>query len=165
MPRPPVSAAVSRACFVGVPRARWHHPSCLREPRGQRADAALPQQPAVTTEHFQYVLSGTNGDALRNTLIFSGIAAPVSAVFALFAGWLVQRGKWPGRRALDLLLILPAAIPGIFFGLGYLLAFNQRWLDSSIEACSSSSPFVLLEHSGGLSGGSGGSSPNRSLDR
>src|SRR5207245_6729248 len=77
----------------------------------------------------QYVLSGTNGDALRNTFVFSGIAAAVSAVFALFAAWLVQRGAWPGRRLLDLLLILPAAIPGIFFGLGYLLAFNQRWLD------------------------------------
>src|SRR5205823_1685822 len=89
----------------------------------------FPNNLQFTTEHFQYVLSGTNGDALRNTLVFSSVAAAISAVFALFAGWLVQRGSWRGRQALDLLLILPAAIPGIFFGLGYLLAFNQRWLD------------------------------------
>jgi len=61
----------------------------------------FPNNLQVTGEHFQYVLSGTNGDALRNTLVFSGVAAAVSAIFALFAGWLVQRGQWPGRRALD----------------------------------------------------------------
>jgi iron(III) transport system permease protein len=27
------------------------------------------------------------------------------------------------------LAIMPAAVPGIFFGIGYATAFNQRWLD------------------------------------
>jgi iron(III) transport system permease protein len=129
MPRPPVSAAVSWACFVACLALA----GVILLVYGSLVVSALtlrfPNNLQFTTEHFQYVLSGTNGDALRNTLVFGGIAAPVSAVFALFAGWLVERGRWPGRRALDLLLILPAAIPGIFFGLGYLLAFNQRWLD------------------------------------
>src|SRR5881409_1573782 len=129
MPRPPVSPGVSRACFV----ACLGLAGVILLVYGSLVVSALtlrfPNNLQFTTEHFQYVLSGTNGDALRNTLVFSGIAAAVSAVFALFAGWLVQRGQWPARRALDLLLILPAAIPGIFFGLGYLLAFNQKWLD------------------------------------
>src|SRR3989442_764322 len=129
MPRPPVSPGVSRACFV----ACLGLAGVILLVYGSLVVSALtlrfPNNLQFTTEHFQYVLSGTNGDALRNTLIFSGVAAAVSAVFALFAGWLVQRGQWPGRRALGLLLILPAAIPGIFFGLGYLVAFNQRWLD------------------------------------
>jgi iron(III) transport system permease protein len=30
---------------------------------------------------------------------------------------------------LDLLLIMPAAIPGLFFGIGYATAFNEPWLD------------------------------------
>jgi len=89
----------------------------------------FPNNLQFTLEHFQYVTTGTNGEALRNTLVFSSVAAGFSAIFALFAAWLVQRGQWPGKRALDLLLILPAAIPGIFFGLGYVTAFNQRWLD------------------------------------
>src|SRR5919204_1522793 len=129
MPRPPVSATVSLACFAACLALA----GVILLVYGSLVVSALtlrfPNNLQVTTEHFQYVLSGTNGDALRNTLVFSGIAAGISAVFALFAGWLVQRGTWPGRRALDLLLILPAAIPGIFFGLGYLVAFNQRWLD------------------------------------
>ena len=124
-----VSPGVSRACFV----ACLGLAGVILLVYGSLVVSALtlrfPNNLQFTTEHFQYVLSGTNGDALRNTLIFSGVAAAVSAVFALFAGWLVQRGQWPGRRALDLLLILPAAIPGIFFGLGYLVAFNQKWLD------------------------------------
>ena len=129
MPRPPVSRGVSWACFA----ACLVLAGVILLVYGSLVVSALtlrfPNNLQFTTEHFQYVLSGTNGDALRNTLVFSGVAAAVSAVFALFAGWLVQRGQWPGRRALDLLLILPAAIPGIFFGLGYLTAFNQRWLD------------------------------------
>src|SRR6266704_5470663 len=129
MPRPPVSAAVSRACFVACLLLA----GVILLVYGSVVVSALtlrfPNNLQFTTEHFQYVLSVTNGDALRNTLVFSSVAAAVSAVLALFAGWLVQRGKWPARGALDLLLILPAAIPGIFFGLGYLLAFNQRWLD------------------------------------
>jgi iron(III) transport system permease protein len=30
---------------------------------------------------------------------------------------------------LDFLLIMPAAIPGLFFGIGYATAFNEAWLD------------------------------------
>src|SRR5438128_1200420 len=120
MPRPPVSAAVSRACFAACLALA----GLILLVYGSLVVSALtlrfPNNLQFTPEHFQYVLSGTNGDALRNTLVFSGIAAAFSAIFALFAGWLVQRGTWPGRGALDLLLILPAAIPGIFFGLGYV---------------------------------------------
>src|SRR5213594_3895905 len=128
MPRPPVGAAVNWACFVACLALA----GLILLVYGSLVVSALtlrfPNNLTFTTEHFQFVLSGTNGDALRNTLVFSGVAAAFSAVFALFAGWLVQRGTWPGRRVLDLLLILPAAIPGIFFGLGYLLAFDRGWL-------------------------------------
>src|SRR6266571_5322017 len=95
MPRPPVSAAVSRACFVACLALA----GVILLVYGSLVVSALtlrfPNNLQLTTEHFKYVLSGTNGDALRNTLVFSSVAAAVSAVFALFAGWLVQRGKWP----------------------------------------------------------------------
>jgi iron(III) transport system permease protein len=61
--------------------------------------------------------------------VFGLVAAAFSAVFALVAGWLVERGSWSGRRVLDFLLIMPAAIPGLFFGIGYATAFNEPWLD------------------------------------
>jgi iron(III) transport system permease protein len=129
MPRPPVSATVSWACFAACVGLAGVILLVYGSLLVSAITLRFPNNLQVTGEHFQYVLSGTNGDALRNTLVFSAIAAMLSAILAMFAGWLVQRGQWPARRALDLLLILPAAIPGIFFGLGYVLTFNQRWLD------------------------------------
>ena len=34
----------------------------------------------------------------------------------------------PGRGAVDFVALTPAAVPGIFFGIGYALTFNQPWL-------------------------------------
>jgi iron(III) transport system permease protein len=56
-------------------------------------------------------------------------AACLCALLAVLLGFLVQRREWPGRRLVDFVAILPAAVPGIFFGIGYASAFNQRWLD------------------------------------
>src|SRR5437867_2705990 len=89
----------------------------------------FPVNTAFTTSHFEYVFSGVNGVALRNTLVYGLTAAAFSSVFALLAAWLVQRGIWSGRRILDFLLIMPAAVPGLFFGIGYATAFNEQWLD------------------------------------
>jgi iron(III) transport system permease protein len=129
MPRPPVPAALSRACFV----------ACLAlailiiTVYGSLVVSALtktfPTNLTFTTEHFSYITSGTNGSALQNTLVFGLVAAAFSAAFALLAGWLVQRVAFSGARVLDFLLIMPAAIPGLFFGIGYATAFNEPWLD------------------------------------
>jgi iron(III) transport system permease protein len=88
---------------------------------------AFPTNMLFTTEHYQYL--GENNQSLRNTLMFGLAAAAFSAAFAVLAAFLVERGRWRGRRVLDFLLIMPAAVPGLFFGLGYAIAFNQPWLD------------------------------------
>ena len=129
MPRPPVPLAVSAACFVACLALAGLLILVYGTLVVSAFTAVFPSNLAFTTRHFEFVATGTNGDALKNTLVFSTVAAGLSAVFALFAGWLVQRGDWPGRGVLDFLLIMPAAIPGIFFGIGYLTAFNQAWLD------------------------------------
>jgi iron(III) transport system permease protein len=72
---------------------------------------------------------GANSLSLRNTLVYGGSAAIICSLFAILLGFLVQRRDWPGKRVVDFIAILPAAVPGIFFGIGYATAFNQRWLD------------------------------------
>ena len=129
MPRPPVPRALSAACFFACLALAALLVLVYGTLVVSAFTAVFPTNLTFTVRHFEFVATGTNGDALRNTLTFSVVAAAFSAVFALFAGWLVQRGTWPGRGALDFLLIMPAAIPGIFFGIGYLTAFNQAWLD------------------------------------
>ena len=129
MPRPPVPRAVSWACFVACLALAGIIALVYGSLVVSALTVAFPGNPTFTTGNFQYIFSGPNGTALQNTLVYGLTAAALSSLLALVAGWLTQRGQWPGRRALDLLLIMPAAIPGLFFGIGYALAFNEPWLD------------------------------------
>jgi iron(III) transport system permease protein len=129
MPRPPVPAWLSWVCFAicGALCAM------ILLVYGSLVVSAFtltfPINTTFSTSHFEYVFSGVNGVALRNTLVYGLSAAAFSSLFALLAAWLVQRGVWSGRRVLDFLLIMPAAVPGLFFGIGYATAFNEAWLD------------------------------------
>jgi iron(III) transport system permease protein len=53
----------------------------------------------------------------------------VSASFALVSAYLVARKEFAGKKTLDFIAILPAAIPGVFFGIGYSLSFNTPPID------------------------------------
>lgn len=127
MPRPPVPPVLSWACFAACLTLAGLILLVYGTLIVSSLTRAFPTNLAFTTQHFEYL--GAHSDSLRNTLVFGLIAAAFSAFFALFAAFLVERGSWPGRRVLDFMLILPAAVPGIFFGIGYATAFNQPWLD------------------------------------
>src|SRR5438477_1633814 len=129
MPRPPVPPAVSWACFAACLALAGMITLVYGSLLVSALTVAFPGNTTPTLNNFEYIFSGPNGTALQNTLVFGLSAAAVSSVLAVVAAWLTQRGAWTGRRILDLLLILPAAIPGLFFGIGYALAFNEPWLD------------------------------------
>jgi iron(III) transport system permease protein len=127
MPRPPVPRGVSLACF-GV---------CLVLAGlivlvyGVLVLSALvesyPFNFTPTLRHFEYV--GAHFTSLRNSLLYAGVAAVVCSLFAVLLAYVVQRKVWVGRGLVDFVAIAPAAVPGIFFGIGYATTFNQRWLD------------------------------------
>src|SRR5205814_2303139 len=48
----------------------------------------------------------------------------IGTVVALAAAYVVERKRPPGRRAIEALSLLPAALPGTVIGVGYILAFN-----------------------------------------
>ncbi len=127
MPRPPVPPVVSGVCFSACLSLAGLILLVYGTLLVSALTRAFPTDLKFTTEHFEYL--GAHSLSLRNTLVYGLVAATVSAFFALFAGFLVERGRWPGRGVLDFTLILPAAVPGIFFGIGYATAFNQVWLD------------------------------------
>ncbi len=131
MPRPPVPPLLSWSCFVACLALAGLIALVYGTLLVSALTVAFPTNLGVTLDNFEYL--GAHSLSLRNTLVYGGIAAAASALFALFAGFLVERGTWPGRRALDFLLILPAAVPGLFFGIGYLTAFNQPWVDAIAE--------------------------------
>jgi len=127
MPRPPVPAVVSWAAFAACSALALLIFLVFGTLLVSALTFAFPTNMRFTTEHFEYL--GQHNLSLRNTLTFGLSAAAFSAVFAVLAAFLVERGRWRGRRVLDFLLIMPAAVPGLFFGLGYVVAFNQPWLD------------------------------------
>lgn len=73
----------------------------------------------------QWRVAWTKLDHIRNSLVFAGAAALLATLLATLAAYLVDQKAFPGGRALDALCVLPAAVPGVFFGIGYLLAFNR----------------------------------------
>ncbi|HEY3081712.1 MAG TPA: iron ABC transporter permease [Chloroflexota bacterium] len=126
VPRPPVPPSVSRVCF-GL---------CLLLSGlillvyGVLVVSALvqafPFNMAPTTIHFEYV--GQHVTSLRNSLLYASVAALACSLLAVLLAYVVQRKSWPGRGVVDFVALTPAAVPGIFFGIGYALTFNQPWL-------------------------------------
>ena len=129
MPRPPVPAWLSWVCFAVCAALCGMILLVYGSLVVSAFTMTFPINTTFSTSHFEYVFSGVNGVALSNTLVYGLSAALFSSMFALLAAWLVQRGAWSGRRVMDFLLIMPAAVPGLFFGIGYATAFNEQWLD------------------------------------
>jgi len=64
-------------------------------------------------------------DHVRNSVVYAAIAGLVATSLATIAAYLVDQRAVPARRVVDFLCVLPAAVPGVFLGIGYLLAFNR----------------------------------------
>ena len=52
------------------------------------------------------------------------VAAPLGGLLAVVIAYLAERLRVPGRHVLTLVAMLPAAVPGVIFGIGYIVAFN-----------------------------------------
>ena len=63
-------------------------------------------------------------DTVWDSLRIAGIAAPIGGVFALLVAYVVERVRPPGADVLSFLALIPALLPGIIFGVGYIAAFN-----------------------------------------
>jgi iron(III) transport system permease protein len=127
MPRPPISRKVTWTCFgacLGLS-------GLILLVYGVLVLSAVvksyPFDFTFTLQHFDYVAA--HFTSLRNSLTYAGIGAVCCSLFAILLAYVVQRKRWVGRGAVDFLAIVPAAVPGIFFGIGYAVTFNQRWLD------------------------------------
>jgi iron(III) transport system permease protein len=60
---------------------------------------------------------------IQNSFVYSGIALLFGVAFGLPAAYLIVRTRVPGRDALDFVITLMLAFPGIAVGVSYLLAF------------------------------------------
>jgi iron(III) transport system permease protein len=61
---------------------------------------------------------------VRNSLLISGAAGVLAPLLGFTTAFLARGNPSAGRAVLDFAATLPAAIPGVFLGIGFLLAFN-----------------------------------------
>jgi iron(III) transport system permease protein len=75
-----------------------------------------------TLENFRVILL-ESPLLIKNSFLFSGIALLFGIAFGLPAAYLIVRTRVPGRNALDFVITLMLAFPGMAVGVSYLLAF------------------------------------------
>jgi len=76
-----------------------------------------------TLAHWRLGLA-QGGPQLITSLKIGALSALLTSAVAVLAAFITSRPTLPLRNAIDFLAVLPAALPGVFIGVGYLLAFN-----------------------------------------
>jgi len=85
-----------------------------------------PYDWSLTLKHYRFPSLGGYA-AIWTSLWISLIVGFLGALFTLVAGYIVEKKKPFGVQLLYLLSVMPAAIPGLVLGLGYILAFNRPY--------------------------------------
>lgn len=100
-----------------------------------------PYDPTLTIAHYLDMPEGYGPVATSLGVSFAAALGGIALVFALAAGLRSLPPHW--ARPLQFLATLPAAVPGMVLGLGYVLAFNHgplsTWLYGSaaiVASCS-----------------------------
>lgn len=75
-----------------------------------------------TLDNFRMIFLETPA-LIKNSFLFSGVALLFGIVFGLPAAYLIVRTRVPGKDALDFVITLMLAFPGVAVGVSYLLAF------------------------------------------
>ncbi len=76
--------------------------------------------------------------SMKNSLILSAMSTLFDIFLGLSIAWIVARTFLPGRGILDILCMLPLAVPGVILAFSYLGAFSGTFLDPRVN------PFPLL---------------------
>ena len=82
-----------------------------------------------STRHYDFEHRGRSISVIWTSLWISCVVAFFGTWLSLIAGYTVEKRKPAGGQLLYLVSVLPAAIPGLVLGLGYILAFVRvNWL-------------------------------------
>ncbi|ROV57955.1 iron ABC transporter permease [Vibrio ponticus] len=63
--------------------------------------------------------------SLITTMIYAGVAAPLTAFFGLLIAYIVVRQQFHGKKVIEFATMLCFAVPGTVAGVSYILAFND----------------------------------------
>jgi iron(III) transport system permease protein len=77
----------------------------------------------LTLAHWRLGLA-QGGAQLLTSVKIGALSAALTSLIAVVAAFVTSRRNLPFLKVIDFLAVLPAALPGVFIGVGYLLAFN-----------------------------------------
>ena len=78
-----------------------------------------------TLRHFNQVKSGYMPSVYRS-IVFAVTAGVIASILGILLSYYTHRRKIPFMKYIEFISSLPYIIPGIFFGLGYVVAFNNK---------------------------------------
>lgn len=87
---------------------------------------------SFTGEHYADVFSHPlTVSGIRNSLFYSSLSAGLDLVLGVAIAYVVTRKKIAGAAFLDVLAMLPLALPGLVLAFGYLGGFNWgvKWIN------------------------------------
>jgi iron(III) transport system permease protein len=79
----------------------------------------------LTLDHYRVIFS-EGLPAIEDTMIIALVGMPLGGLYGIAVGYLVGRGKFAGRKAMELVSMLNYALPGTIVGIAYLVAFNDK---------------------------------------
>lgn len=83
---------------------------------------------------------------ILNTLTYSVGAALLGVVVAAAIAYLLQRGRVPGKGALDAIAMMPIALPGVVIGVGFLRVFYNITLPGTETSLASTWAIFVLAY-------------------
>ena len=98
----------------------------------------------LTMRHYIEALgNGLVVPSIQNSLMYAGTATLLSVIIGICVAWVVVRSDLKFRGALDALVMLPLAVPGLVMAFGYL-ALSQEGKLFHFLVGAGGSPFMLL---------------------
>jgi iron(III) transport system permease protein len=73
----------------------------------------------------------------------AAMAAPLGGLLGIVIAYVVERLRPPGRSVIASLALIPAILPGIIFGVGYIIAFNAPLGFKSLSLTGTSAILVI----------------------
>jgi iron(III) transport system permease protein len=74
---------------------------------------------------IDHMLNTQSNGAIWNSLKISLGAGLFGALVGTLLAYVIMRGKFPGRRLMEMLALSGFALPGTVIGVGYIIAFNR----------------------------------------
>ena len=85
--------------------------------------------------------------AVRNSIIYAGCATAVTIIFGTAVSLVTVRSRIIGRGFLDLLAMMPLAVPGIVIAFGYLVISQKGHLFSFLNPIANPTVLLIIAYS------------------